>query len=223
MRAHRRTCCGLGAALVAGLVCALITAPARACDHPSGQNVYKLDHEVFGEIGRHVVTFSCQGDDLVVETVIEGKATLFDMPVYTLDASYREIWRGDRLISFDSKINDNGEKFEVRARAEGDRTVIERRRGSIEAPATIVSDHPWNHDVIDRTMVFDSRRGKLRHVQVESAGKETLELGGRKVAAQRYIISGDLERVVWYGEDGTWLQAELPYGGGDVLVTLEQP
>jgi Family of unknown function (DUF6134) len=221
MRERRRTGSGLGVALAAGLV--LIAAPARACDHPPGQDVYRLDHEVFGEIGRHVVTFSCQGDDLVVETDIEGKATLLKMPVYTLEASYREIWRGNRLIRFDSKINDNGEKFAVSARADGDRTVIERRRGTIEAPATIVSDHPWNHQVIDRTLVFDSRRGKLRHVQVEPAGKETLELGGRKVAAQKYILSGDLERVVWYGDDGTWLQAELQYGGGDILMTLEQP
>jgi hypothetical protein len=223
MRARRRTGSRLGAALFAGLVWLLTGVPVQACDHPPRQDVYKLDHEVFGEIGRHVVTFSCRGDDLVVETEIEGKATLFDMPVYTLDASYREVWRGDRLISFDSKINDNGEEFAVRARAEGDRTVIERRRGTVEAPATIVSDHPWNHHVIDRTLVFDSRRGKLRQVQVEPAGKETLEIAGRKVAAQRYVISGDLERVVWYADDGTWLQAELAYGGGDVLVTLDQP
>jgi hypothetical protein len=223
MRARRRNGFGSGVAAVAGLVLVMTSLPARACDHPPGQDVYKLDHEVFGEIGRHVVTFSCQGDDLVVETEIEGKATLLKVPVYTLEASYREVWRGDRLISFDSSMNDNGEKFEVNARAKGDHTVIDRRRGTIEVPATIVSDHPWNHRVIDRTLVFDSRRGKLRHVQVEAAGKETLEIGGRKVVAQKYILSGDLERVVWYGDDGTWLQAELQYGGGDILVTLEQP
>lgn len=220
---RRRLACRaalLAAAVVFG---ALIGAPAQACDHPPGRDVYTLDHEVFGEIGHHVVTFSCQGDDLLVETEIEGKATLLEMPVYRLDAHYREVWRGDRLISFDSKIDDNGETFEVSARAEGDHTVIERRRGKVEAPATIVSDHPWNHDVIERPLVFDSRRGKLRHVQVEPAGKETLEVGGQKLAAQKYVVSGDLERVLWYGEDGKWLQAQLPYAGGKVLVTLEQP
>ncbi|MGH6915977.1 MAG: DUF6134 family protein, partial [Geminicoccales bacterium] len=189
------------ALLAAAVLGPLIGAPARACDHPQGRDVYTLDHEVFGAIGRHVVTFSCQGDDLVVETEIEGKATLLEMPVYRLDAHYREVWRGDRLISFESRIDDNGEKFEVSARAEGDHTVIDRRRGQVEAPATIVSDHPWNHDVIERPLLFDSRRGKLRHVEVEPAGTETLEIGGQKVAAQKYVVSGDLDRVVWYGPD----------------------
>ena len=132
-----------------------------------------------------MITYSCQGDDLLVETKISGEATMLSVPIYTLDGSYREVWRGDRLISFDSRVDDNGEKFEVSARAEGDQMVIDRRRGMIEAPATIVSDHPWNFAVLDRTLLFDSRRGKLRHVRVEPAGEETLTIGGREVSARK--------------------------------------
>jgi Family of unknown function (DUF6134) len=213
-----------GAALTLCLLATSLamSAPGHACDHPPGQEVYKVDHETFGEIGRHVITFSCHGDDLLVETKISGEATLLSLPVYTLDGSYREVWRGDRLISFDSQINDNGEQFEVSARAEGDQTVIDRRRGVIEAPATIVSDHPWNYAVLDRPLLFDARRGKLRHVQVEPAGKEALVIGGRKVPANKFQMTGDLERVLWYGEDGTWLQAQLEYGGSKVLVTRQE-
>jgi hypothetical protein len=215
---------GPGAAVTLCLLAAsaAMSAPSQACDHPPGQEVYKIDHETFGEIGQHVITFSCQGDDLVVETMISGEATLLSLPVYTLDGSYREVWRGDRLISFESKIDDNGEQFEVTARAEGDQTVIDRRRGVIEAPATIVSDHPWNYAVLDRPLLFDARRGKLRHVQVKPAGKEALVIGGRKVPANKFQMTGDLERVLWYGEDGAWLQAQLEYGGSKVLVTRQE-
>jgi hypothetical protein len=211
---------GSGAGLILCLLAVFAArgAPSHACDHPPGQDVYKVDHETFGEIGRHVITFSCQGDDLLVETKISGKVTMLSLPIYTLDGSYREVWRGDRLISFDSRVNDNGEQFEVSARAEGDQMVIDRRRGIMEAPATIVSDHPWNFAVLDRPLVFDARRGKLRHVQVEPAGKETLTLGGRTVEANKYQMTGDLERVLWYGEDGAWLQSQLEYGGSKVFV-----
>jgi hypothetical protein len=213
-----------GAALIAGLltVSAAISAPAHACDQPPGQDVYKVAHERFGEIGRHVITFSCQGDDLVVETEISGEVTLLSLPIYKLAGHYREVWRGDRLIRFDSEVDDNGEKFEVSARAEGDHMLIDRRRGLIEAPASIISDHPWNFAVLDRTLLFDARRGKLRHVQVEPAGKEALMIGGRKVEANRYQMSGDLERVLWYGEDGSWLQSQLQYGGSKVLLTRQE-
>jgi hypothetical protein len=193
--------------------------PARACDHPPGRQVYKVEHEMFGEIGRHEITFSCQGDDLLVETKISGEVTMLSLPVYTLDGSYREVWRGNRLISFDSQVNDNGEKFAVSARAEGDQMVIDRRRDVTEAPATIVSDHPWNFAVLDRPLLFDARRGKLRQVRVEPAGEETLEIGDREVRARKYTMTGDLERVLWYGEDGSWLQSQLQYTGSKVFVT----
>jgi hypothetical protein len=214
---------GSGAALIGCLLVLSVAsgAPSHACDQPPGQDVYKVEHERFGEIGRHVVTFSCQGDDLVVETEISGEVTLLSLPIYKLAGKYREVWRGDRLISFDSEVDDNGEKFEVVARAEGDHMLIDRRRGLIEAPASIVSDHPWNFAVLDRTLLFDARRGKLRHVQVEPAGKEALMIGGREVAARKYQMSGDLDRVLWYGEDGSWLQSQLEYGGSKVLLTRQ--
>jgi hypothetical protein len=213
-----------GAALTLWLLAAsaALSAPSQACDHPPGQEVYKVDHETYGEIGRHVITFSCQGEDLLVETKISGKVTMLSLPIYTLDGSYREVWRGDRLISFESRVNDNGEQFEVSARAEGDQMVIDRRRGVIEAPATIVSDHPWNFAVLDRPLLFDARRGKLRHVQVEPAGEETLVIGGREVPAKKYQMTGDLERLLWYGEDGSWLQSQLEYGGSKVFVTRQK-
>lgn len=211
------------AAVVACLLAlsAAISAPAHACSRPPGQDVYKIEHEMFGEIGRHVVTYSCQGDDLLVETRIDGKATMLNVPVYELAAHYREVWRGDRLLSFDSEVDDNGEHFEVSARADGDHMLIDRRRGTIEAPATIVPDHPWNYAVLDRTLLFDARRGKLRHVEIEAAGEEPLAIGGQKVPAEKYIVRGDLERVLWYGEDGAWLQAQLEYGGSKVLITRQ--
>jgi hypothetical protein len=219
---HRSHCIAWRGALAAAVlaVAAMTGAPGQACERPPGQDVYRVKHETFGEIGRHVVTYSCQGDDLLVETKISGEATMLSVPIYTLDGSYREVWRGDRLLSFDSRVDDNGEKFEVSARAEGDKMLIDRRRGTIEAPATIVSDHPWNYAVLDRTLLFDARRGKLRHVQIEPAGEEMLTIGGREVPARKYNMTGDLKRVLWYGEDGTWLQSQLNYGGGKVFVTL---
>jgi hypothetical protein len=99
--------------------------------------------------------------------------------------------------------------------------VIDRRRGTMEAPATIISDHPWNYAVLDRTLLFDARRGKLRNVKIDYAGNDTLVIGGQNVPAEKYIVSGDLDRVLWYGEDGVWLQSRLEYAGSTVFVTRQ--
>jgi hypothetical protein len=193
-------------------------APALACPHPAERVEYAIHHETYGEIGRHVITFSCQGDDVVVETTIEGKVKVLMVPLFKRSGSYREVWRGDRLIAFDSRTEDNGEVYEVSARAGRDRTVIQGRRGRIEAPPTVVSNHPWNHEVVGRTLLFDTQRGRLQKVQVTPSGTETITVAGRRVAAQKYLVTGDLERELWYDAAGNWLQSRLEHDGAEITL-----
>ena len=178
-----------------------------------------IHHETYGDVGRHVITFVCQGDDLVVETRVEGKIRVLAIPIFKREATYREVWRDHRLMAFDSHFVDNGEVYEVKARADGDHTVIEGRRGRIEAPATVVSNHPWNYAVLDRTLLFDTQRGRLQKVRVTAAGTETITVAGRATQARKYIVTGDLERELWYDEAGNWLQSRLEHDGAKITLT----
>jgi hypothetical protein len=199
----------------------LASSPALACALPPERAEYVIHHETYGDIGRHVIIFSCQGDDLVVETAIAGEVRLLMVPLFKRDGSYREVWREDRLIAFDSRIVDNGEIYEVRARAKGELTVIEGRRGRIEAPPTIVSNHPWNHEVVDRTLLFDTQRGRLQRVQITPAGTETITVAGREITARKYRVSGDLRRELWYDEAGNWLRSRLEHDGDEITLTRQ--
>jgi hypothetical protein len=192
---------------------------AHACTHPPEQVEYVIHHETYGDVGRHVITFSCQGDDLVVETTIEGEVTVLAIPIFRRKATYRELWREGRLIAFDSRFVDNGEVYEVSARAEGDRTIIDGRRGRTLAPASIVSNHLWNFAALDRTLLFDAQRGRLQRVQVAPAGTEIIIAAGRAVAARKYVVTGDLERELWYDEAGNWLRSRLEHDGAEITMT----
>jgi hypothetical protein len=204
--------------LLASAALALPVSPALACTRPPERVEYAIHHETYGEVGRHVITFSCQDDDLVVETRIEGEVKILMVPLFKRNGSYREVWRGDRLIAFDSRTDDNGEVYEVSARAGRDRTVIQGRRGRIEAPPTVVSNHPWNHEVVGRTLLFDTQRGRLQKVQVTLSGTDTITVAGRTVAAQKYLVTGDLERELWYDAAGNWLQSRLEHDGAEITL-----
>jgi hypothetical protein len=197
--------------------------PALACSHPPERVEYVIHHETYGDVGRHVITFSCEDDDLLVETTIAGEVKVLMVPLFKRDGTYREVWRGDRLIAFDSRIVDNGEVYEVRASADAERTIIEGRRGRIEAPPSVVSNHPWNHAVIDRTLLFDAQRGRLQQVEVTPEGIETVTVAGHEVAAQKYRITGDLERELWYDKAGDWLQSRLEHNGAKITLTRQSP
>jgi hypothetical protein len=203
----------------AGLI--LAAAPGLACQPPPGPAEYAITHEKHGEVGRHVITFRCEGDTLVVETAIEGEVKVLLVPVFQRQGRYREVWQGDRLVAFDSHVVDNGEVYEVAARAEGEQTIIEGRRGRIEAPPDVVPNHPWNHAVIDRPLLFDTQRGRLQEVRVTPAGTERIAAGGRMHEARKYVVTGDLERELWYDEAGHWLQSRLKLRGHKITLTRQ--
>ena len=199
----------------------LVAGEAAACPDAPDDAEYAVYHEIHGEVGRHSITFACAGEELVVETRVTGEVKVLFVPIFRREARYREVWRGDRLIAFDSWFKDNGEVYEVKARAAGEQTIIEGRRGRLEAPATIVSNHPWNHAVIDRPLLFDTQRGKLQEVRVTPAGEDTIRVGGARVRALKYLVTGDLERELWYGRDGEWLQSRLEYQGAKITLTRQ--
>jgi hypothetical protein len=191
----------------------------HACTHPPERVEYVIHHATYGDVGSHVITFACDGDDLVVETRVEGEVTVLAIPIFKRQATYREVWREGRLIGFDSRFVDNGEVYEVRARADGDHTVIDGRRGRIEAPATIVPNHPWNSAVLERTLLFDIQRGRLQRVRVTPAGTDRITVAGRAVAARKYVVTGDLERELWYDAAGNWLRSRLEHDGAAITLT----
>jgi Family of unknown function (DUF6134) len=208
-------------AFLLGLLVA--SAPSLACVLPAERAVYRVDHETFGNIGRQVLTFSCSGDRLVVDTTVDVAVRMLLFTPYRQEAHYREVWEGDRLVSFESHTDDNGRILEVSARAVGERIVIDGPNGHSEAPLMAVPDHPWNHDVVGRTLLFDPVDGTVRRVEVADAGKAPLEVDGRQIMARKYLVSGDLKLELWYDENGAWLKWRMHHGQGAVTMTRQLP
>ncbi len=211
-KGRSRTLAGLALCLVSWL-----PRPVLACATPTGRAVYQIHHETYGDIGRHVVNFRCRGDDLVVETDIEVDVKLLFFTVYRRSAHHREIWRDDRLIAYEARTEEDGELVVTKARVEGDQIVVDGLQGRVAVPLDTVSSHPWNEAVVERELLFDMKDGGLLHVQVTKAGEEMLDLDGRKIKARKYLVRGDLERELWYDENGDWLQWRL-YSNGDAVT-----
>jgi hypothetical protein len=198
-------------------------APSLACAPPTKRAEYRIEHETFGDIGRQVLTFTCDGDRLVVDTTVDVRVRMLFVTLYRHEAHYREVWQGDRLVGFESHTDDNGRMLEVRARAAGEHVIIDGPKGHGEAPSTVVPDHPWNHDVIDRTLLFDPIDGTVRQVEVIDAGEAPIQVDGRRIMARKYIVSGDLDLQVWYDGSGAWVKWRMQHERGAVTMTRELP
>lgn len=205
----------------AGLMIGLTAAAAVAQEVPSGTRLYGIHHEEHGDIGSHKVTFSQSGADLMVDVENRITVKVLFITVFRFKADRSERWRGGRMVSYRSQSHDDGTDIAVRAEANGEVFVIEGPDGRIEAPGDIFPTHPWNIAGLEHSLLMDTKTGALLEVAVTEAGEEVIEAGGRSVKARKFLISGDLERELWYGPDGTWLKMRFEKDGAKITFILQ--
>jgi hypothetical protein len=197
--------------------------PALACVPPVAQALYRIEHETFGHIGRQVLTFRCDGDQLVVDTTVNVAVRVLSFTIYRYEAHYRGVWEGDRLARFESHTDDNGKIEEVLARAAGERVIIDGPKGQSQAPLSVVPNHPWNLEVIDHTVLFDPVDGRVLQVDATDAGDEPIDADGHRIMARKYLVSGDVQLELWYDESGMWVKSRMEHEQGAVTIIRELP
>jgi Family of unknown function (DUF6134) len=194
-----------------------LSADARALE-PSTSYRYRIHHQVFGDIGEHLMTVARAGDAIVVEHTAELAVEILRIMAFHRRARFREVWQGDRLVEFEGLVEDNGEPFPVAAHADGDRLVVQGTAGRIEAPAHAAPSEPSLEFAIEREWFFDSKTGALLNTAVTRAGRESLKVGDRVVEATRYEIAGDLDQHVWFDDSGAWVQWRLWRQGAAITL-----
>lgn len=195
--------------------------PALADGPTSGVHEYLVDHYALGDIGNHVYTFTRNGDELTVTAKVRLEAKILFVTVRRYSADRTEVWRKGRLVAYESRTDDDGVVSEVTARAEGDKLVIQGPKGRIEAPANIVPSSAWSLDFLRTGEIMDTETGELLAITVTPDGTEEIEANGGLVTANRYQISGALDRTLWFAEDGTWLKMRLTRGS-DVIYVIKK-
>ena len=184
---------------------------------------YRIDHSKYDTIGSHVVTFSQNGEDLVVDVAIDIKVKILFFTGHSVTSKRRETWRDGRLVAYQAHTDENSELFDVTARSEGGRLVIEGPEGRAEADGAVFPTHPWNPEIVEATVMMDTKTGKLLKVSVAPAGAETIEVAGRAVETTKYKVTGDIERELWFDTAGNWIRLRFLNDGETLTFTRVTP
>jgi hypothetical protein len=198
----------------------VLAADARALDLPASYR-YRIHHQIFGDIGEHRMTVRREDGAVVVEHTAELAVEILNFTAFHRRTRFREVWEGDRLVAFDGLVEDNGERFPVRARAEGGSLIIEGSAGRTLAPPGTAPSEPSLERAIRRDRFFDSKTGELLDAKVTAAGREPLEVGRGVVDAARYEVAGELDQHVWFDASGAWVQWRLWRQGAAITLTRE--
>ncbi len=215
---ERRT---LGRLALAGA--GLLAAPgwARATAVPPAGVIPFSVFRPEGRLGHHHVRFRRDGDRTVVDVDIRLQVDLGPVTLFRYTHRNREVWADDRLVSLDATTDDDGTAYRVTGRATGDGFQVEGSGGSFMAPADIMPSSYWHADTVNRDLLLHTQRGNLQHVETRPAGVETIEAGGRMIAARRYRMTGTLQVDAWYSEANQWVKLAFAARGSTIDYVLD--
>lgn len=199
---------------------AAVSAPAIA-SLPLGET---LDFALLRDgkpIGRHLVTIRETGPTKQVDVAIDIEVKVLFLTVFQYRHRNREIWRDGRLVSLDTWTDDDGDTFEVTARATDQGLQVDGAEGRFVAPAEIIPTSYWHPATTAQTRLLDTQRGRILAVSVMPSGEDIIDAEGEPIEAKRYTVSGDLELTLWYGSQQNWVKTAFEARGAQVQYVLD--
>lgn len=165
-------------------------------------------------IGSHAVSIDTKGQmtQVSIDTDIEVKV-LF-VTAYKFKHKSKELWTNGQLMTLNSTTDDDGTNKKLTVRATKDTMTVDSivkgqdRRQNAD-PATIPASL-WNAETVKQNVLLNTLDGQVMKVDVKAMGAENVDAGGQSVTAQRYAISGELTRDVWFDDEGRLVRMRFP-------------
>jgi Family of unknown function (DUF6134) len=224
-------------------VALLSAAPlAFAADGPYPPQINYAIYRQGQQIGRHTVTFEHKGPVKIVKGDCEVEVRALGVAAYRYSYRSQEEWNGDQLQSLRATTDDNGKRFTVAAeRREG--SLVVERTASAPAPTAALADQGyqgpdvshqvlpgsllptsgWNFGQVKQNTLLNTENGKVAHVQVTPAGRETVQMPSGSVLATRYRYTGDLQMDQWFDDKGRWVKGTFTaFDGSTIEYILQQ-
>jgi hypothetical protein len=179
-------------------------------------------------IGIHRLTFEKEGERLVVTTQIDLAVKVIGLTAYRYSHRSRETWLSDTLQSFESRTDDNGKAWMVRASRDASGLKVERTVPDAAAPeratmpaATMPSTH-WNARQAAQGFLLNAQKGTQEEIAVTPLGREQVRTLSGFVPATHYRYDGGVRMEQWFDERGRWVKSRFTVSDGSVIDYLLQ-
>jgi hypothetical protein len=163
-------------------------------------------------IGHEAVHLARDGETAIVEVETDTR-----VKVLFLDFHYHhrrtETWMAGKLERMVADTDDDGSIHHIEAQSTGSNLAVVADGGAKEFPPDALPLTLWGKAVLDRTTLYSIVDAEPFHVTVTAMGRDFVRLKGRDVAASHYRMTGDVERELWYGEDGFLLKTTFERRG----------
>lgn len=174
-------------------------------------------------IGTHVMRIRDSGRRTEVDVGTDIVFKLLAITVYTFRHRSHELWDDGRLLALTSDTDDNGKPSHLRIeRQDGELVLLDNDKQTRPLP-NLLPASLWNPATVGSTALLDTLDGTLMKIACETVGDDVVEVGGTRLPAKGYRISGDLRRELWYGLHGHLLAVRFTArDGSEIRYRLRQ-
>jgi hypothetical protein len=194
-------------------------APAFAAPPPGGV----LDFTVLrngSEVGRHEMLFRNEADSLKIDIRTNVAVKVAFITAYRFEHEGHEVWQGGRLARLWSKTNDDGTKHVLDVTAGGDGLVVMADGKEPEKLSTSIPASLWNERIVQQRNILNTLDGTCMSIQVSDLGTETLIVKNARLPARHYVVTGDLERELWYDAQNVLVKVRFKAKDGSDIEYL---
>jgi hypothetical protein len=100
-----------------------------------------------------------------------------------------------------------GAAHELEVRRAGQRLHVTSNGSQHESAGNLIPASLWHPDLVTRSLLLNTLDGREMPVSVTEQPGETVQVRGRTVNARHFVVSGRLERELWYDSDGVLVKA----------------
>jgi len=197
-------------------------AAASAAPSDAGRLVFDVTRN--GQpFGQHTVTVSDAGEGLRAQSRVALRANVGPVTVFRLEQTCSETWTGGVLAGLTCSTLKDGRRTQVRAEMRGGRLRVVGAEGENWFPLGAFPTSWWTRPPAGATTLIDTETGEPMRVRVTRIGRETIEVGGRRIAAERIRVQGTLTADLWYDTQGHWVGCEFTARGQRIAYRLATP
>jgi hypothetical protein len=169
------------------------------------------------DIGRHEMRFERIEGRLNVRIKVSVDYRILFIPVYRFRHKAHEVWVGGALQALRATTDDNGDAYDVAVQGNGAALTLSVNGEETDIQHDAVLTSLWREDMAREGQMIDPADGEVMEVQVTGGDGVDISVRGETIRAQHYIMTGGLDRELWYDSQGLLVKVRFTGEDGSVV------
>lgn len=170
-------------------------------------------------VGTYKFNVAYKGEEQHITSQMKVKVKLAFITLYRAKYKANSVYKHGKLVRHTATATYNGKDYTTTYNAhKGNTLTVNGQDFPLQYQPLTFSPFVFlkGHDA-----TFFTEKGKRYNVRYQEVRDERVNISGQSYSAQYSQITGAVKRDLWYGEDGTLLQAKYHKGSSEISLVKE--